>query len=316
MRALITGVGGFAGSHLADFLLALPDVDVWGCDRNPVHPPYLSESVRYITGDLRDPEFVRDTLHRVEPDRVYHLAGQAFVPQSRVDPWGTFESNLRPQLSFLEALSEQDRRVRFLAVSSMEVYGRIEPGELPIDEAQPYRPDSPYGVSKLAQDFMGLQFFLSHGLTVVRARPFNHIGPRQSDRFVAAAFASQVARIEAGLQPPVIRVGNLDARRDFTDVRDMARAYYLLLEHGEPGEAYNIGSGRSRSIRELLDGVLACSRVKVQIEKDPERLRPSDVPDNLCDSSKARARTNWAPEIPFEQTLHDLVDYERRRVSG
>lgn len=315
MQALITGVGGFAGSHLADHLLSLPNTEVWGCDRTPTPPPYLSEHVRLIPGDLRDPDFVRDLLRQSMPDRIYHLAGQAFVPQSRLDPWDTFETNLRPQLNFLEALAKEARPVRFLVVGSMEVYGRVGPEDLPIDEAQPFMPDSPYGLSKLAQDMMGLEYFLSDSLHVVRARPFPHIGPRQSDRFVAPAFASQLARIEAGLQPPVIRVGSLDARRDFTDVRDMVRAYHLLLEKGRPGEAYNIGCGRSRSIRELLDELLAMTHVEVRVEQDPERVRPVDLPDNACDSSKLRAQTGWTPEFSFATTLRDLLDYERERLS-
>lgn len=318
MRALISGVGGFAGSHLADYLLSLPGVEVWGCDRSHVPPAHLAKSIRYLSGDLRDPAFVQTVMEQARPDCIYHLAGQAFVPTSHADPWGTIEVNVRPQGNFLETLvgmGSAGRLVRFLVVGSMEEYGRVEAHELPISEAQPFRPDSPYGVSKLAQDAMGQAYFLSHGLHTVRVRPFNHIGPRQSERFVAASFAAQIARIEAGLQPPVMRVGNLEARRDFTDVRDTVRAYVVALDAGDPAEAYNIGSGRSRSIGELLDGLLACTNVRIAVEPDPERMRPSDVPDNACDARRFRERTGWMPEIPFEVTLRDLLEYERTRVA-
>jgi GDP-4-dehydro-6-deoxy-D-mannose reductase len=166
-------------------------------------------------------------------------------------------------------------------------------------------------VSKVGQDLLGLQYHLSHGLHIVRVRPFNHIGPRQDRKFVAPAFAAQIAAIEAGRQPPVMRVGHLGARRDFTDVRDMVRAYTLALEQGEPGEVYNIGSGRSRGIQELLDALLSFSSAAILVEVDPARLRPSDVPNVVCDATKFRTRTGWAPRLPFEQSLKDLLDYER-----
>ena len=196
----------------------------------------------------------------------------------------------------------------------MEEYGRVAPGDLPIREAQPLRPDSPYGVSKVTQDMLGLQYFLSRGLPVIRVRPFNHIGPRQTRRFVAPAFASQIAAIEVGKQPPVMKVGNLSASRDFTDVRDVVRAYVLALEHGEPGEVYNIGSGASHSIRSLLDRLLSLSTVNISIETDTTRLRPADVPDVVCDASRLRAATGWQPRVTFDQSLSDLLDYERTQV--
>jgi GDP-4-dehydro-6-deoxy-D-mannose reductase len=162
---------------------------------------------------------------------------------------------------------------------------------------------------------LGLQYFLSHGLAVVRVRPFNHIGPRQSPKFVAPAFAAQIASIEAGLQPPVLRVGNLSARRDFTDVRDMVRAYVLALEHGEPGEVYNLGSGRSHSIQELLDHLLSCASVAIKVEIDPARLRLADMPDIVCDATKFQARTGWEPRIPFAQSLQELLAFERYKLT-
>lgn len=321
MRSLITGVGGFAGSHLADHLLSqrdnLTDDDsgVWGCDRTTQRPPYLSEAARLLPVDLRDPAATRDLLTEVRPDRIYHLAGQAHVGDSWKDPWETLEANLRAQVNLLEGLVQLGQQPRVLVIGSADEYGVVAPGEMPLGEDRPLRPDSPYAVSKVGQDMLGLQYFLSHRLPVVRVRPFNHIGPRQNSRFVAADFAAQIAAIEAGLQPPVIKVGNLAARRDFTDVRDMVRGYALALERGEPGEVYNLGRGQSCAISDLLDTLRAHATVPISVERDDTRLRPSDLPDLVCDARRVQARTGWQPTIPLAQTLLDLLNYERARVA-
>jgi GDP-4-dehydro-6-deoxy-D-mannose reductase len=186
--------------------------------------------------------------------------------------------------------------------------------QLPIRETYPLRPNNPYAVSKVAQDMLGYQYFASHRLPVVRVRPFNHIGPRQSPAFVASAFAKQIAEVEAGLREPKVLVGNLDARRDLSDVRDMVRGYYLALSQGEPGEAYNLGAERSYPMRELLEGLIALSKVKPTVEFDSQRLRPSDMPDVVADCSKMRSRTGWHAEIPLERSLQDILDYWRSRV--
>jgi GDP-4-dehydro-6-deoxy-D-mannose reductase len=245
---------------------------------------------------------------------VFHLAAQPFVPQSWADPWDTFETNLRSQLNLFEALLRRGAPARMLVVGSNEEYGLVSPDSLPLRENSPLRPDSPYGVSKVTQDYLGLQYFLSHQLPVVRVRPFNHIGPRQSEKFVAPAFARQIASIEAGLAPPVIKVGNLTAQRDFTDVRDMMRGYRLAIEKGEPGEVYNIGSGTPRSVQQLLDILLGLSAVPIRVEQDPDRMRPSDNPIAYCDASKFATCTGWQPIIPFAQTLRDVLDDWRQRV--
>ncbi len=312
---LITGGSGFAGTYLVEFLRSRPDLAVWTSDRTGPNPR-LGEAAaaRHIKLDLLDPAAARQVLAQVRPDYVYHLAGQAFVGQSWADPWGTLEINGRAQLNLLEAAVAEKLTPRFLAVGSMEEYGRVAPAELPIRETHPLRPDSPYGVSKVTQDMLGLQYFLARGLPVIRVRPFNHIGPRQSRKFVAPAFASQIAAIEAGKQPPVIQVGNLSARRDFTDVRDVVRAYVLALEHGTPGEVYNIGSGESHSIQSLLDRMLQLSSVSITVEIDPARLRPSDVPDVICDATRLRAATGWQPRISLAQSLSDLLAFERTQV--
>jgi GDP-4-dehydro-6-deoxy-D-mannose reductase len=245
---------------------------------------------------------------------VFHLAGQAYVPQSWADPWDTYETNIRSQLNVLEAISAAQLTPRIIAVASNEVYGLVREADLPIDEDTPLRPNSPYSVSKIAQDFMGLQYWLDRKLPVIRVRPFNHIGPRQNDRFVAPSFARQIVEIERGLRPPVLKLGNMAARRDFTDVRDMCRAYLVCAQRGEPGETYNIGSGRARSVRELLDVMLAASPIDIAEETDAAKLRPSDVPISVCDPAKFKRQTGWEPRIPFEQTCLDILNDWRQRI--
>ena len=315
MRALITGLNGFAGSHLADFLLTQEDVQIFGgvfgdCE-NLVH---LEGRITSIAGDLRDLAFAQALLADVKPDRIYHLAGQAFPPLSWQDPWGTIEVNLRAEVNLLNAAAQAKSDARILVIGSIEEYGRVDPQALPVSENAELRPDSPYGVSKIGQDFLGLQYFLSYSLHVVRVRPSNHIGPRQSEQFVTSNFAKQIAEIEAGLREPVLHVGNLTAQRDLTDVHDMMRAYYLALERGVAGEVYNIGSGRAVPIQHVLDRLLKESEVAIRVEEDPARLRPSDTPVMYCDTSKFRAQTGWEPKIPLEQSLREILDYWRAKV--
>jgi GDP-4-dehydro-6-deoxy-D-mannose reductase len=253
-------------------------------------------------------------LEDIQPEAIYHLAGQAFVPTAWVDPWRTFESNIHPQLNILQAIIEQHLPTRLLVVASNEVYGHVQADQLPVNEETPMRPDNPYGVSKVAQDVLALQYHLSHGLDIIRARSFNHIGPRQSPFFVASSFAKQIAEIEAGLSTPVILVGNLEAQRDFTDVTDVARAYALLVEHGQTGEAYNIGTGRPYSIRYLLEVLLSYTAATIEIRQDSERMRPSDVPLIYADNSKLRQQTGWQPTCKFEDSLRRVLDYWRQAV--
>jgi len=247
----------------------------------------------------------------VRPERIYHLAGLPAVPASWDDPWGTLEGNVRPLLNTLEAVRQLDFACRIMVVTSMEVYGQVAESDLPLTETQAFRPNSPYGASKVAQDLLGLAYSISQGMHVVRVRPLNFIGPRQSNQFVATAFARQIARIESGLQPPILRVGKLSARRDFTDVRDMVRAFYLALEHCEPGHAYNVASGQVHSVQSLLDELLSLTTCKVSIEVDPALLRSSSTPTLVADCSRFQTATGWTPEISFDRTLSDLLEYER-----
>ncbi len=316
MKALITGIAGFAGSYLAEHLLEHPGLEVCGLiHRSEGHIAHLRHRLTLLRGDVCDLASVSDILTGAKPDYVFHLAGQPFVPDSWRDPWDTFERNVRGQLNILRAAVEIVPQARILVVGSNEEYGLVSPEELPVDENTALRPYNPYGVSKVAQDMLGLQYYLSHNLYTVRVRPFNHIGPRQSERFVTAAFAKQIAEIERGLKPPVVKVGNLKAKRDFTDVRDVVRAYYLALATGQPGQVYNTGSGQARGIQELLDHLLSLSQTEISVEQDPSRLRPSDIPVVLCDAARLREQTGWQPTISFEQSLRDSLDYWREKVN-
>lgn len=314
MRALITGVAGFVGGHLAETILAQPGWEVWGSLITETDRPLVVPGVQAITADLREPEQARVLVEAARPEAVYHLAAQAYVPQAWADPWGTYHTNVRGQLNLLEALDHAKLKARVIVVSSNEVYGLAQLEDLPLHENSPLRPNNPYSVSKLAQDFMGLQYFLDRAMPVIRVRPFNHIGPRQNERFVAPSFAKQIVEIERGLREPVLRLGNMSAQRDFSDVRDITRAYVLAMEKGEPGQVYNIGSGQPRSVREMLDIMLAHSTVKISEEIDPAKLRPSDTPITYCDPAKFKRQTGWAPQISFEQTCVDILNDWRARI--
>ena len=314
MRALITGVAGFVGGHLAETILAVPGWEVWGSIIAETDRAQVIQGVQALTADLREPEQARVLVETAQPDAVFHLAAQAYVPQAWADPWGTYHTNIRGQLNLLEAISQLKLNSRVIVVSSNEVYGLARPEDLPLHENSPLRPNNPYSVSKLAQDFMGLQYFLDRQLPIVRVRPFNHIGPRQNERFVAPSFAKQIVEIERGLREPVLRLGNMTAQRDFSDVRDITRAYLLAMEKGEPGEVYNIGTGRARSVREMLDVMLAACSIKITEEIDPDKLRPSDTPISYADPTKFKRQTGWEPRFSFEQTCLDILNDWRARI--
>ena len=315
MKALVTGAKGFAGSHLIDHLLAsgieAVGLDQPFCDGSNVS--HLGASVRLLDINVLDARALAQTIARERPDLIFHLAGQAAVSRSWQDPEDTFACNVVGQLNIFRAVIQADINPLNLVVGSEEEYGLVE-DESPIPEDAPLRPLNPYGVSKVAQDLLGYQYFRSHGLRSVRVRPFSHLGPRQSDAFVASAFARQVAECEAGLTAPVLRVGNLEARRDVTDVRDMVRAYALALLRARPGEVYNLGAGRSVRIQEILDFYLQRARCPLKVERDPARFRPIDVPPRTCDSTKFRQETGWAPVIPLDQTLADTLEHWRERI--
>jgi len=315
LRALLTGIAGFAGSHLAEYLLHETAVEVHGVvHRHDRRIQHLVSQLHLHRGDLRNALWVSELVQTVQPDLMLHLAAWSDVGGSWQQPWTTYELNIQCQLNLLEALRRWAPACRTLVVTSNEVYGLVRPEDLPINEATPFRPNSPYGVSKVTQDMMALQYWYSHQLPTIRVRSFNHIGPDQADDFVASAFARQIAEIEAGLRPPVVTVGNLDAHRDFTDVRDVVRAYWLLLERGEAGEVYNVGSGQSHPVRWLLETMLALAATPVEIIVDPARLRPSDVPISRCDNRRLVAATGWQPQIDLRDTLRDLLNFWRVHI--
>jgi len=317
MKVLVTGVTGFAGSHLVDYILAKkPGTKITGIQRwrsRTENIEHFSDKIRLVECDLRDASSVRDVLDDERPEWIFHLAAQSFVPTSWTAPTESLVTNIIGQLNIFEAVKKLGIKPRIQLACSSEEYGMVLENELPIRETNPLRPLSPYAVSKVGQDMLGYQYWMSFRIPVVRTRGFNHEGPRRGPVFVCSDFAKQIADIEKGRRPPVVRVGNLDARRDFTDVRDVVRAYWLALEKGEPGEVYNIASGKCWTIREMLDLLLGMTTAKIKVETDPARMRPSDVPVLLGDASKFRDRTGWAPEIPFEQTMADLLAYWRER---
>lgn len=318
MRALITGITGFAGSHLAEFILSNhPDVEVYGIMRwrsRTENIEAIEKRVQLVECDLRDATSVKTLLGRVRPDKIFHLAAQSYVPASWNAPGESLTTNIIGQLNIFEAVRELKIEPWIQIACSSEEYGLVKEDELPIKETNPLRPLSPYAVSKVGQDYLGYQYHMSFGLKVVRTRGFNHDGPRRGDVFVSSNFAKQLVEVEKGKRPAVIHVGNLEARRDFSDVRDIVRGYWLSLERCEAGEVYNLCSGKAYSIQEVLDRLIELSGVKVKIEQDPARLRPSDVPVLIGDCTKFREVTGWKPEIPYDKTLADMLDYWRGKI--
>ncbi len=315
-RVLVTGVTGFAGSHLVDYMLERGDCEIYGIQRwrsRTENIEHFADKITILECDLRDATSTRDTLEKVRPEWIFHLAAQSFVPTSWIAPTESLTTNVLAQVNIFEAVRHMKLNCRIQLACSSEEYGMVLADEVPIQETNPLRPLSPYAVSKVAQDMLGYQYWMSFKVDSVRTRGFNHEGPRRGPVFVASDFAKQIADIEKGRKAPVLSVGNLDAKRDFTDVRDMVKAYWLALEKGEPGEVYNICRGQCWTIRETLDMLLGMTKAKIDVRQDPARLRPSDVQILLGDNSKFCARTGWKPTIPFEQTLRDMLEYWRAR---
>lgn len=307
-KALITGINGFAGTHLNNLLLN-DNYDVYGIvkpDKN------LSDDERFFQVDIQDFEGVKNVIEKIRPDEIYHLAALASPSQSFKEPSKTITTNILGQLNVLESVKQIGLyNTKVLVVSSAEVYGDADEKDLPMSEDTPLKPLSPYAVSKIAQDFLGYQYYRSHEIKTVIVRPFNTIGPNQLPIYVVPSFAKQIAEIEKGDKEPVLKVGNLESRRDFTDVRDMVRAYRLLMEKGKCGEVYNIGSGRSHKIQEVLDILLSLSSANIIVEKDPLLFRPGDIPELRCNYDKLHRETGWKPEISLEESLKDTLDYWR-----
>ncbi len=317
MRVLITGVTGFVGSHMVDYLAqSHPEVEVHGIRRwrsRTENIEHIQSGLALHECDIRDASSVRDVIEKVRPDRLFHLAAQSFVPASWTAPEETLTTNIIGQLHIFEAVRHLGLKTRIQIAGSSEEYGMVYADEIPIKETNPLRPLSPYAVSKVAQDMLAYQYHQSYGIDVVRTRAFNHEGPRRGSVFVTSNFCRQVADIEKGRRDPVIHVGNLDSKRDFTDVRDVVRAYWLCLEKCKSGEVYNIGSGRCWQIKEMLDLILSMTDKAIEVRPDPTRMRPSDVQILLSDNTKFSRETGWKAEIPFETTIRDLLQYWRER---
>jgi GDP-4-dehydro-6-deoxy-D-mannose reductase len=314
MRVLITGAAGFAGSHLAEFAVAqgaevvgtvLPGAPADRLTR-------LGPAVRTVACDLTEAGAAARVLAEVRPDRVFHLAGVSVVGSSWTQRAAVLRTNVESAFQLLEGLRRHP--VPSLLVSSGEVYGLVPEAEQPIRESRPVAPVSPYGLSKATAELYAAHYARAEAVPVVVARTFNHVGPRQARGFVWADVACQIAAIEKGLGPPLLTVGPLTTRRDFTDVRDVVRAYWLLIGRGQPGAAYNVASGRAVAIREVVDGLLARSPRPIEVSSRASPDRPIDLPLLAGDAGALRTLTGWTPAIPLDQSLQDVLDDWRRRV--
>ncbi len=315
-KALITGITGFAGSHLAELLLK-EGFEVYGTTRprsKTDNIDSIHHQLKLRDADILDSHSLYSIFVDVKPDYIFHLAAQSFVQTSWASPANTMEMNVVGSVHLFEAIRRAQISPVIQIACSSEEYGLVHPDEIPIKEENPLRPQSPYAVSKVAMDYLGYQYFSSYQMKIVRTRGFNHTGPRRGEVFVTSNFARQIAEIEKGKKEPVIEVGNLEAKRDWTDVRDMVKAYLLAVEKGVPGEVYNICSEKAVRVGDMLDMLLKLSKVKVKVQEDSARLRPSDVEILLGDCSKFRKATGWKPEIPFAKTVEDLLNYWRERV--
>src|SRR3989344_1631419 len=315
MRILITGITGFVGSHLAEYCLKQPDVQVFGTvfshhlGDELQRLEKIKDKITLLEANLTNRVSVSRVLKQSRPDKIFHLAAQSFVPISWQSPEDTLINNIISELNILEVAREEKLDSTIVLALSSEEYGLVLEKEVPIKETNELRPLSPYAVSKVAQEKLGYQYHKSYGLKIVLTRFFNTEGPGRGQDFVTSNFAKQVAEIEKGKKEPVISVGNLEAKRDFSDVRDAVRAYWLASERCDFGEPYNVCSGKTWSIKSVLDLLLGMSKVKnIEVRQDSSRMRPSDVPVLLGDSSKFREKTGWRPEIPFERTMEDLLN--------
>jgi GDP-4-dehydro-6-deoxy-D-mannose reductase len=318
MNILLTGITGFTGSHLAEYLVKQAGIKVFGTIRGRhrqlefINP--IKNKLTLLECDLTDTNSVTQTIEDSQPEMIFHLAAQSFVPTSWRAPQETFNSNVIGTLNILEVVRKSKFDPKILITGSSEEYGLVYENETPIKETNQLRPMSPYAVSKVAQDLLGFQYNQSYGMKIIRTRCFNIIGPRSGAKIVSADFARQVAEIEKGLKEPTIFVGNLAPKRDFVDVRDVARAYHLALQKCRLGEVYNICSENAIEIKYILDTYLKLSKSKIKVIEDQSRMRPSDVPLLIGDGSKFKKETGWKPEYTIDQSLADVLDYWRHNV--
>jgi GDP-4-dehydro-6-deoxy-D-mannose reductase len=317
MRILITGVTGFAGGFLAEALLEKPDANVLGIARGQSWRPvmrHLEDRVELRGIELGDTAKIELLLQQFRPEQIYHLAGYAHVGRSFQEPQMAWSGNLQATLALYDAVHRWDGKPRILYVSSGQIYGEPESANQAFDERSPLRPSSPYGASKAAADLTSYQYTRSPGLDIVRVRPFNHIGPRQSPDFAVAHFAKQIADIERNRRPSILETGNLNPLRDLTDVRDMVRAYMMLMEKGRTGEVYNAAAGEVHSMQSVLDWLLRLARVRVEVRQQAAQVRAMDVSVIRADAGKLRREIGWTPTFSLDQTLADTLEYWRRAV--
>jgi len=314
-KILITGITGFAGSYLAEHLFSIGQYEISGTyllEDSVINVSNVMRKLHLIKADLSSKKTVFTIVKDVSPSIIFHLAALTSPADSFKNPTETLNNNISLQVNLLEAVRKFNLlNTKILITSSADIYGRVAKENLPIDEETPLMPTSPYSISKIAQDFLGLTYFLTYGLRTIRIRPFNHIGPRQSPNFVVSSFAKQIAEIEKGKKEPYLSVGDLETKRDFTDVRDMVSAYILAVEKGKDGEAYNVGSGVSYKISDILNKLVSMSSSKIRIRKEKALFRPNDNPELICDNSKFTKLTNWKPKVSIEKTLKDTLDYWR-----
>lgn len=313
MKALITGMSGFVGEYLAEQLVE-DGFEVWGTSRMKTPPSFsVGAKVNWVYSDLQNEESITKFIDKIEPDHVYHLAGQSNVKKSWLDKTETFEANVNATIRLLEAIRNSKVResVRILSIGSSEEYGRISPNITSITEEVPLRPISPYGISKATVSMLINHYVDSYGLNIIHARPFNHIGPRQSAGFVTADFAKQIAEIEQNKRPAVITVGNLEAARDFVHVKDIVNAYLNLVRFGKSGETYNVCSGNPTRIADILEYYLSITSVKITVEQDPLLLRPSEFPVYYGSNQKIKKLCDWQINKSLENTLVDILNYWR-----
>lgn len=326
-RAFITGITGMVGSHLADYLLENTDWDIYGLCRwrspldNITHLlPRINKGDRMylLYGDLRDYLSIHEAVKKASPDYVFHLAAQSYPKTSFDSPLDTLETNIQGTASVLEALRKHNSKAAIHVCASSEVFGRVPKEKLPIAEECTFHPASPYAISKVGTDLIGRFYAEAYNMTVMTTRMFTHTGPRRGDVFAESTFAKQIAMIEAVMIPPIVKTGNLDSLRTFADVRDAVRAYYMLVTVNPiPAAYYNIGGTYTCTVGEMLNKLISMSKIKnIKVETDPERLRPIDADLQVPDTTKFSTHTGWKPEIPFEKTMSDLLEYWRIRVSS
>lgn len=326
-RAFITGITGMVGSHLADYLLENTDWEIYGLARwrspldNISHllPRINSKDrIQLLYGDLRDYLSIHEAVNQAQPDFVFHLAAQSYPKTSFDSPLDTLETNVQGTANVLEALRKNNIEAITHVCASSEVFGRVPKEKLPIDEECTFHPASPYAISKVGTDLIGRYYAEAYNMNVMTTRMFTHTGPRRGDVFAESTFAKQIAMIEAGMIPPVVKTGNLDSLRTFADVRDAVKAYYMLVTiNPTPAAYYNIGGTYTCSIKDMLDTLVGMSTVKnITVETDPERLRPIDADLQVPNTAKFEAVTGWKPEISFETTMTDLLNYWRERVAS